>query len=137
MRLRPGTRLLCLSMAIEMIVIPTFIPGCEQFPPRVTARYLVPGKPTARDRFAEVGVYLHGREPARSYVVIGEVEVLTRSRNTSLSDMIDYASVEARKMGGEAIVDVWPRSVAARGSADSRGRHQLTAKIVRWRLASN
>ena len=105
---------LCMTASIDAgpdLVVPTFIPGCEQFPPRITSHYLVPGKPVARNRFAEVGVYLHGEEPSRRYVVIGDVQVLTRSRNTSLSNMIEYASNEACKMGGEALVDVWPRPV--------------------------
>src|SRR5262245_17095489 len=127
--------LVCLSAAIDFgppLVIPSFIPGCEQFPPRVTAHYLVPGEPVAGEPFAEVGVYLRGQEPERRYVVIGDVEVVARSRNTSLWNMIDYASNEARKMGGEAIVDVWPRaSQGVGGSADARTRHLLTAKVVR------
>jgi hypothetical protein len=124
---------LSLGVALEVAVIPTFIPGCEQFPPHITSRYLIPGKPTARGPRAAVDVYLHGQEPPRYYAVIGEVQVLTRSRNTSLSNMIDYASDEARKMGGGAIVDVWPRAVPGPGGAsDPQGRRLLTAKIVRW-----
>ena len=131
--------LLCLSLGLDLgavLVIPTFIPGCEQFPPRVTSHYLLPGKPIARDPFAQVPVFLRGDQPTRRYVVIGDIEVLTRGRNTSLGNMIEYASREARKMGGEAILDVWPRPVEdAKASADRRGRHVLTAKVVRWRLA--
>ena len=139
MRFLPVASLLLLSVSIKLgpvLVIPTFIPGCEQFPPRVTSRYLLSGKPVAHDRFAGVDVFLRGQRPPRPFFVIGDVEVISRSRNTSLGNMVDYASGAARKMGGDAIVDVWPRSAEAPGGGrDPRGRHMLTAKIVRWSLA--
>jgi len=110
------------------LFIPTFVPGCQLSPPQVKSVYAGEGKPIARPRDWTIEIFLAGDLPKRRYVVVGELQVLTRSRNTSLNNMLEYAAREARKMGGDAIVDVWPRSV----SVDPRGPRILTAKIVNW-----
>ncbi len=114
------------------LVIPTFISGCEQFPPRVRTTYVGVGKPVPRPRHARVEVFLAGNPPPRPSVVLGEVEVLTRSRNTSLDNLLEYAASEARKLGGDALVDVTLRPAMVEGHrVDTKGRRVLTANIVR------
>ena len=109
--------------------LPTFIPGCELTPPQVTSIYTGEGRPVPRPRDAEVAVFLRGEPPALPYVVVGEVRVSTASRNTSLQNLVEYASREARRLGGDAIVDVWPRPA----TGDLAGERILTAQVVNWR----
>lgn len=110
------------------LFLPTFIPGCELTPPKVTSVYKGKRQPVARPRDADIEVFLAGDLPERRYVVVGELQVLARNRNTSLHNMLEYAAREARKLGGDAIVDVWPRPA----SVDPQGERILTAKVVNW-----
>jgi hypothetical protein len=109
--------------------LPTFIPGCEATPPRVTSVYTGEGLPVPRARDAAVGVFLHGDAPRMRYVVVGEVRVTTSSRVTSLNNLIECAQREARRLGGDAIVDVWPGPA----TGDLAGQRTLTARVVNWR----
>lgn len=63
----------------------TFISGCEQGPPRISFHYTGLGRPVARDGSAPVEIFLAGQDPDRSYVVLGDIEIQARSRNTSLT----------------------------------------------------
>jgi hypothetical protein len=140
-----STRILCRTVGILCLLpafgfgsssVLSFVPGCGLLPPKVTSVYTGIGEPIARPRDARVEVFLAGNLPNRLYVELGQLEVLTRSRNTSLDNMLEYAKREARKLGGEAIVDVWPRAVQSNGRpVDPRGRRILTAKIVKWEAA--
>jgi len=107
----------------------SFIPACEPVPPRVESVYTSATHPAARGRFAGVEVFMHGHDPILHYQEIGEVTVSTGSRNVSLWNLIDSAKAEARRMGGEAIIDVFPRPVS---DDDPQGARVLTAKVVNW-----
>lgn len=137
-----ATGVMCLLPAVELtispldlrargpatgIVIPTFVPGCELIPPRVSSVYTGKGHPRARRDDARIEVFLAGERPNREFVVVGELEVATGNRNTSLSNLIEYARREARRLGGDAIVDVRPPA-----STDRPGKRVLTAKVVSW-----
>ena len=114
-------------------LLATFMPGCEQFSPRVRSTYVGEDKPVPRSQQAPVAVFLSGRDPQRAYIVVGNVEVLARSRNTSLDNLLDHAMREARRLGGDAIVDVVPRRApVARGANRAPGRLVLTASVARW-----
>jgi len=114
----------------------TFVPGCELTPPKVTSHYVGPGRPIARDHLAGVDVFLAGRMPDRRYVSLGDIEIRARSRNTSVLNLLDYARSEARKLGGDAVVDMRIEQ-AVQTSRDARagapaGRLTLTGQVVRW-----
>jgi hypothetical protein len=114
----------------------TFVPGCELVPPKVSSHYSGPGRPIARARFARVDVFLAGQEPGQPYVVLGDIDIRARSRNTSLHNLLDYARHEARKLGGDAVVEVR----VERAIQTSRGacagapvtRLTLSGRVVRW-----
>ena len=92
-------------------------------------------KPVARPRNAPVEVFLAGHSPGRPYIVVGQVQASTRSQYTRLYDMLEHAARDARKLGGDAIVDVWPQWVGRKGASvnPSRGPRILTANIAKWR----
>lgn len=114
----------------------TFVPGCELIPPKVSSHYSGPGRPIARGRYARVDVFLAGEDPGRRYGVLGDVEIRARSRNTSLHNLLDYARREARKLGGDAVVEVRSQRAiqASRGACAGAPvtRLTLTGRVVRW-----
>lgn len=114
----------------------TFIPGCELIPPKISSHYSGPGRPIARDRYARVDVFLAGESPGRSYVILGDVEIRARSRNTGLGNMLDYARREARKLGGDAVVEIRSQQEIQTGRGPCAGapatRRTLTGTVVRW-----
>ena len=113
--------------------VASFIPGCEQFGPSVHAEYTSAGRPAPREASAPVDVYLRGHDPARRYQIVGKLELLARSRNTSVENLVDHARRAARGMGGDALLETWPRDAASleppRGES---GRLYLTASVIRW-----
>ena len=109
-------------------VLPSFLPACEPLPPRTQFFPSGETQPTDRARDANVEVFLAGQSPAREHTVLGEVEVLARSHRTSLNNLLDSARREARKHGGDALMEVRPRAV----SSAARAPLVLTAKVVRW-----
>ena len=108
-------------------VIPTFVPGCEVIPPRVRTVTTGDTRP-ARPLDAPVDVFLAGRTPPRRFVEIGTVEVTTGNRNTSLGNLLDSARREARRLGGDALVDVRPPT----GFDPLPRTRVLTARVVSW-----
>jgi hypothetical protein len=109
--------------------IASFLPACEVVPPHAVSVYTGQGQPVPRSRFAAVDVFMVGHAPRLRYEVIGEVTVSTQSRNVSLWNLIDSAKAEARKLGGHALIEVWPRPVSP---SDPQGPRVLTAKVVNW-----
>lgn len=101
--------------------------------PRVRTEYTAASRPRPRPALSPVEVYERGRAPARRYQLVGRVHVLASSGRTSARELTDYASRSARKMGGDAIVDV---SVCDAASAQPRagdvGLLCLTAGVARW-----
>ena len=111
------------------VLLASFIPACEPVPPHVESIYTGTIHPAPRGRFATIEVFMHGHQPASTYQVVGEVKVTTTSRNVSLWNLIDSAKAEARHMGGQAIIEVWPRPVS---DTDPQGARVLTATVVDW-----
>jgi hypothetical protein len=129
--------MVAVGAAAAILLTPlTFVPGCELMPPRISSHYTGPGRPVPRDRSAHVDIFLAGHDPERSFVVLGDVEVHARSRNTSLTNMFDYARGEARKLGGDAVVEVRSERETrfARGpcAGAPTTRRTLTGTVVRW-----
>src|SRR5438046_406964 len=81
-------------------------PGSEPAP-RVRMTYAVASRPRPRAASSPVDIYVRGQAPNRRYQLVGEVDVLAGSGRTSIRELTDHASRGARRMGGDAIVDVW------------------------------
>ena len=114
----------------------TFVPGCELTPPKVSSHYVGPGGPIARDRRVGVDLFLAGRMPDRHSVSLGDIEIRARSRNTSVINLLEYARREARRLGGDAVVNVHIDQALQPSRAPCAGtpaaRLTLTGQVVRW-----
>lgn len=109
-------------------VLASFIPSCEVRHPRIVFTSAVTTLPEPRRRDALVEVFYAGRAPTRRYVVLGEVEVRGRSDRMNFNLLVDHARREARRCGGEALVDVRP----AVQTDEPRAPMTVTAKVVTW-----
>lgn len=140
------TRLLLLALCVlpalgagfrtgQRAVVASFIYSCDASDPRPRLRtnYTAEGKPKARPSSAAVAVFERGHTPDRKYVELGEVNVLASGSHTSVDDLTDWARRGARRLGGDAIVDVsWDDAAHVQPPAGSVGRLYLTATVVRW-----
>jgi hypothetical protein len=80
-----------------------------------------------------VEVFELGHAPARHYRILGKVEVLATSTYTRTDELTDYARRSARRMGGDAIVDVDVQDAAStHPRAGERGLLVLTAGVACW-----
>ena len=115
--------------------VASFFYACEgSHPaPRVRTKYTAAGRPVGRPAASPVEVYLRGRVPTRRYQLVGEVQVLASSGRTSIQELTDCACRAARKMAGDAIVDVSCCDAAsAQPRAGDLGLLYLTARVARW-----
>ncbi len=113
----------------------SFIHSCDASDPepRLRTRFTAAGRPAPRPDSATVEVYERGAAPARRYVAIGEVNVLASGSRTPVHELTDRARRGARRLGGDAIVDVaWDDAASVRPPAGSVGQLYLTATVVRW-----
>ena len=116
-------------------VVASFMYSCDASDPRPRLRttYTAAGKPKARPDSASVAVFHHGDAPDRKYAEVGEVNVLASGSHTSVDDLTEWACRGARRLGGDAIVDVeWDDAAHVKPPAGSVGRLYLTATVVRW-----
>ena len=101
--------------------------------PRLRTRYTAAGKPKARPASAYIEVFDEGRLPERRYRVVGTVDVLASGSRTSVSELKTWASRGARKLGGDAIIDVaCVDAGSAQPKAGDVGLLYLTASVVNW-----
>jgi len=107
----------------------SFIPACEPLPPRIEFFPSDAVLPAARPRGAHVDVYLAGRNPARPYTVLGEIQMRARNRRTGFRDLIHHAEREARRRGGDALIEVTPDPPLGRVIREPM---RLNARIVTW-----
>ena len=115
--------------------VASFFYACEQShpAPRVRTTYTAAGRPVAHPALSPVEVYEHGQMPVRRYQLVGEVQVLASSGRTTVQDLTDCAIKAARKMAGDAIVDVSCCDAAsAQPRAGDVGLLYLTARVARW-----
>jgi hypothetical protein len=78
-------------------------------------------------------MFERGHAPARAHEVIGEVRVVASSSRTGTSTLSDWAKREARRLGGDALVDVaWEDAARTTPPAGPVGLLALDAKVVRW-----
>lgn len=116
-------------------VVASFIYSCDASnpDPRVRTSYTAEGRPRPRPNSATVEVFQRGQVPSRAYVAIGEVSVLASTSRWSVEALTDWAKRGARRLGGDAILDVsWDDAASVRPPAGSVGRLYLTATVVRW-----
>jgi hypothetical protein len=101
--------------------------------PRVWTHYTETDRPAPRPASSPVFVYYVGKPPARQYRIVGTVEVLATSTYTRTDELTDSAIRSARRMGGDAIVEVdWQDAASTLPRAGERGLLVLTAVVARW-----
>jgi hypothetical protein len=94
--------------------------GCASMrAPHISTLYTGPGTPTPKPDSATVEVFLAGTPPERAYTVLGEVQITTDREKRSAQEVLDYAKAEARKLGGDALVDVGTSSEVIPGGVRS------------------
>ena len=81
-------------------------PGESLEPPHVNALFLGSGVPSPRPDSALVEVYTRTSPPSREVVVVGTVEVFTENDSRTNENMLWYARIEARRLGGDALVNL-------------------------------
>ncbi len=80
-----------------------------------------------------VEVFERGRTPTRHFQAVGEVQVLASSGRTTADELTDWARRGARKLGGDAIVDMaCVDAASARPRAGDIGLLYVTGTVVRW-----
>jgi len=116
-------------------VVATFIYSCDASnpDPRLRTTYTAAGKPRPRSKSSPIEVFNRGQAPARKYVAIGEVSVLASGSRTSVDELTEWAKRGARRLGGDAIVNVsWDDAAHAQPKAGPVGLLYLTASVVSW-----
>lgn len=144
----PPRLLLCAFCLLPMLgvsfsarpasVVATFLYSCDASnpEPRVRTTYTAAGRPRPRPNSAPVEVFRRGQSPARKYVPIGEVNVLASGSRASVDELTEWARRGARRLGGDAIVNVsWDDAASVRPKAGPVGLLYLTASVVRWEEA--
>lgn len=101
--------------------------------PRLRTHWTAAGKPRARPASAYVEVFDAGMQPTRRYRVVGTVDVLASGSRTSIGELKTWASRGARKLGGDAIIDVTCVDAGStQPKAGDVGLLYLTASVVNW-----
>lgn len=101
--------------------------------PRVRTTYTAAGRPEPRAKGAAVEVFPFGQPPTRKHTPVGEVSVLASSGRMTVAELTEWAQRGARKLGGDAIVDVQCEDAASvRPKAGPVGLLYLSARVVHW-----
>jgi hypothetical protein len=148
-KVKQGSRVVALVFGLA-------ISGCAGLvrPPEVKTLYTASEPMVARGDSASVEVFLPVAPPERAYVVLGQVEVSTQRRHRRMDELLQYAKVGARRMGGDALINLeadaiptparvgsaYPvygndgRVVGVNSFAGAPGlRRTLRAVVVRWK----
>ncbi len=115
--------------------VTSFMYSCDASSPdpRLRTTWTAAGNPKPRAKAAFVEVFQHGLPPARKYVPVGAVNVLASSGRMTVDELTQWAKRGARKLGGDAIVDVQCEDAASvQPKAGPVGLLYLTAGVVRW-----
>ena len=115
--------------------VASFIFSCDASNPHPKLRttWTAEGKPRPRDKSATVEVFEAGALPSRKYDAVGEVSVLASGSRTSIDELTDWAKKGARKLGGDALVNLsWDDAASVKPKAGPEGLLYLTATVVRW-----
>jgi hypothetical protein len=101
--------------------------------PRVRTQYADKDRPAPRPASSPVLVFYAGKPPVRRYRIVGTVEVLATSAYTGTDVLTDYAIRSARRMGGDAIVEVDLQDAAStQPKAGESGLLVLNGVVARW-----
>jgi len=94
-------------LALISVMLIAFL-GCSSTmpPPRISSLYTGTGTPSPRSDSSSVEVFLDTAPPQRAFKVIGRVEITTQNDARTLEGMLFYARAEARRLGGDALVNV-------------------------------
>lgn len=103
--------------------------GCTSMmpPPHINSMYTGTGSPSPRPDSSLVEVYLDTAPPKRQFAVIGRVEIATENDSRTLENMLSYARAEARRLGGEALINIKTSTTSAAGSG---GRSYPVRNVV-------
>lgn|SRR5512134_3372110 len=133
---------LCLLPAVGLEVrtphasfVASFFYACPErlFEPNVQTKPAADKVYKPRPESSPVGVFLRGNEPTRQYLIVGKVEILGLSRSTTVNNLILRASADARRLGGDALVDVaWGEFAGVRRESSEPAVLRLTANVARW-----
>ncbi len=116
-------------------VIASFVYACpgSGVAPTVRVRYADARRLAPRPASSPVGLYEGGRKPASAYRVIGEIELVLHDNDTGFDTAERRAKQEARRMGGDAIVDWrWDDAAKARPPAGEQGRLCFRGSVIRF-----
>lgn len=116
-------------------VVATFMYSCDASnpDPRLRTTWTAEGRPRPRAKSATVEVFWAGKSPAKQYDPIGEVSVLASGPRESVDELTEWAKRGARKLGGDAIVNVsYDDAASVKPKAGPVGLLYLTATVVRW-----
>jgi hypothetical protein len=115
--------------------VATFFYACGgvHHAPHVRMEYVTAKRSAPRPASSFVEVYDLGQAPTRHYQILGKVEVLASSAHTDIGELKDYARRSARRMGGDAIVEVDVQDAAStQPRAGEQGLLVLRASVARW-----
>jgi hypothetical protein len=101
--------------------------------PYITSLYTGGGTPVALPDSARVDIFLRENPPQREYEPLGTVEIATDNHWRSTDNMLMYARREARKMGGEAIIDAELGSQPVAEGEGTGQRRTFRGLVVRWK----
>jgi hypothetical protein len=133
---------LCLLPAFSLEVparggtfLASYLPACTSGDPRPRVEtHVIPGQHFApRPEFSGVEIFAREQPPVRRYSVIGSVRVLASSSRMPVATLEDWARREARRLGGDALIDLVLNDAArATPPAGPVGLMVLDARIVHW-----
>jgi len=118
----------------------TYISSCggSGQSPSVRTSYTTAHHPAPRPAGAAVEVFKGAAKPTREYVLVGNIQVVGRMVGTPETELTDRAKQAARRMGGDALVDVQIDDAAhTRPPAGNVGTLALVALVVRWSDQAN
>jgi len=123
------------SHARGSLPLATYISACggSGQSPTVSTSYVIAHRPAPRPDSSPVVVFEGAGKPDRAYERIGTVKVVGHVSGTSVPELTDRAQRAARRMGGDALVDVQVDDAAhIHPPAGPVGRLALMASVVRW-----
>lgn len=112
--------------------------GCS---PAIDRIYIIDPRLPAHDKTHAIKLFVFGHGPTCEYEVVGVVNARQR-RGISMEELTEDMRSEARKMGGDAVIDfslgsVTDRSIGVVGNgmivAKQKHRGTLSGTIIRWR----
>jgi hypothetical protein len=115
--------------------VASFMYACDSSEPvpHVRSTYTAAGKPTELPGTHWVEVFERGKAPTRHFVIVGHVQVLASSSRNNAAQLTGYAQREARKMAGDALVEMTVDDAASmQPPAGDRGLLALSASVARW-----